>query len=180
MPNYDFTVTFNLPDSEPHPSHYVDILHVNGCDDALVGVGRLGKIALNFTRDASSATEAVYSAIADVKQAIPEAKLIEVSPDLTSITDVAKRLGCTRQNIRNLLMTGGANSPNPVYNGTPSIWHLSDILTWLVQEKHYKVDSELLELAQVNRDLNTIREWQRVDVERQRELESLFTRLLPA
>lgn len=86
MPNYDFTVTFNLPDTEPHPSHYVDVLQMNGCDDALVGVGRFGKIALNFTRDASSAIEAVYSAIADVKQAIPEAKLIEVSPDLTSIT----------------------------------------------------------------------------------------------
>ena len=114
MPNYDFTVTFNLPDSEPHPSHYVDILHVNGCDDALVGVGRLGKIALNFTRNASSAAEAVHSAIADVKRAIPEANLIDVSPDLISITDVAKHLGCTRQNIRNLLITGGANSPHPV------------------------------------------------------------------
>ncbi|USR92109.1 hypothetical protein NEA10_05135 [Phormidium yuhuli AB48] len=180
MPNYDFTVTFNLPDSEPHPSHYVDILHVNGCDDALVGVGRLGKIALNFTRNASSAAEAVHSAIADVKRAIPEANLIDVSPDLISITDVAKHLGCTRQNIRNLLITGGANSPHPVYHGTPSIWHLSDILTWLIKEKNYQIDPELLELSQVNRDLNIIREWHQVDVERQRELESLFTQLLPA
>lgn len=88
MSSYNFTITFNLPNTAD-PNHHVDVLQLNGCDDALIGIGRLGKIALSFTREASSAVEAVYSAIADVQRAIPEATLIKVTPDLINIDEIA-------------------------------------------------------------------------------------------
>ncbi len=52
-----------------------------GRDDALIGVGRAGRIALNFDREAESACAAVARAVSEVKAAIPEARLIEVVPD---------------------------------------------------------------------------------------------------
>ncbi len=70
-----------------------------GCDDALVGVGQPGRIALDFTREARSASEAVLSAIKDVQRAIPGARLIEAGPDYVGLTEVAEMVGVTRQNI---------------------------------------------------------------------------------
>jgi len=60
-----------------------------GCDDALIGIGKRGKIALNFIRESSSAKEAVHSAIAQVVLAIPQAVFLEVNPDFISVTEVA-------------------------------------------------------------------------------------------
>jgi hypothetical protein len=72
---------------------------------------------------------------------IPDASLIEATPDFVGLTDTAKILGCTRQNIRNLIFNGDTRSPSPVYEGTPSIWHLAEILTWLREDKTYSITS---------------------------------------
>ena len=61
-----------------------------GCDDALIGVGRPGRIALNFDCEADSAFAAVAGAVSEVRAAIPEAWLIEVAPDLVGLI----RAGC--------------------------------------------------------------------------------------
>lgn len=174
MPEYDFTLKFNLPEERAISQHDLETLAIEGCDDALVGVGQPGKIALNFIREASSAQVAVYSGIKDVKRAIPQAVLIEVSPDFIGLTEVAKIIGCTRQNLRNLIIKGEPNSPIPIYGGTPSIWHLADILHWLCEEKQYTIAPNLLELAKVNKDLNIAREWQTVDSDRKLEIESFL------
>ncbi len=57
-----------------------------------VGVGQPGRIALEFTRESETAEAALVSAVADVKRAIPTAKLIEVSPDFVGLSDTAD--GC--------------------------------------------------------------------------------------
>lgn len=57
----------------------VERLGEAGCDDALVGIGQPGRLALEFNREAADADEAVRSALADVRRAVPSAKLIEVS-----------------------------------------------------------------------------------------------------
>jgi Predicted transcriptional regulators len=135
-----------------------------------------GKIALNFIRESSSAKKAVYSAIQDVKRAIPRAVLTEVSPDYISLTEVAKLLGCTRQNIRNLLIKSEEKCPRPIYSGTPSIWHLSDILNWLYEEKKYRnrIDPTLLELSKVSKDFNIVRQWETVDSEEKEKIQLLL------
>jgi len=75
MTEYEFTLNFALPDPAADPSSYVDALAIAGCEDALVGLGRPGRIALHFTRAASSAPEAISSALRDVREAIPGATL---------------------------------------------------------------------------------------------------------
>ena len=57
----------------------MDRLAEEGCDDALVGVGQLGRLALEFVREAPSADDAVVSAIEDVRRALPNARLIEAA-----------------------------------------------------------------------------------------------------
>jgi len=83
MNEYDFTLKFNFQNPQIDPNDYSEQLHESSCDDALIGIGKNGCIALNFVREASSACEAISSAISDVKKVIPHAILIEA----TSYTD---------------------------------------------------------------------------------------------
>lgn len=90
MKDYDFTLKFDLSDSQVDPNEYVEQLYKNGCDDALIGVGNQGYIALNFMREASSAYEAISSAITDVKRVIPYATMIEATSDYIRLIDKAE------------------------------------------------------------------------------------------
>jgi hypothetical protein len=92
MKDYDFTLKFSLLNSQAYPNEYVEQLYENGCDDALIGVGNKGYIALNFMREASSVDEAISSAITDVKRVIPQASMIEVTTDSVRLTDKAEIL----------------------------------------------------------------------------------------
>ena len=174
MREYEFTLKFNLPNSQVDPNEYVEKLYENGCDDALIGVGSKGYIALDFIREASSAYDAIASAITNVKKVIPNASLIEATPDFVGLTDAAKILGCSRQNIRNLIVKGEPKSPLPVYEGTPSIWHLADILIWLREEKTYLINDSLLEIAKINMNFNIARSWQKVDSDFQENIKVLI------
>jgi len=173
MNEYDFTLKFDLQNSQVDPNDYIEQLHESGCDDALIGVGKKGFIALNFIREASSAYEAISSAISDVKKSVPHAILIEATPDFVGLTDTAKILGCTRQNIRNLIVKSEPRSPLPVYEGTPSIWHLAEILIWLREDKTYLIDDSLLEIAKINMDFNIARSWQKVEPDLQENIMAL-------
>lgn len=154
MTEYEFDLGFELASPEEDPEIHLGRLLEEGCDDALVGIGRRGQIGLMFGREAPTATEAVVSAIAAVKRAIPGATLDEVSPDLVGLTDVAQLLGCSRQNVRQLVFDGEPNPPSSVYSGRPTLWHLADLLCWLREQKRYPVADDLIELAETNRQVN--------------------------
>jgi hypothetical protein len=175
MKEYDFTLKFNLQNPEADPDSYVEALYASGCDDALIGVGKKGYISLNFIREASTAYKAISSAISDVKSVIPQANLIEAAPDYVGLTDVAKILGCTRQNIRKLIITSDPSSPLPIYEGSPSIWHLSEILVWLREAKTYAVDGALMETAKTNMDVNIARSWKKVEPTFQESVKALVS-----
>lgn len=78
---HEFAVKFSLPKPNGHIDEIVERLGEAGCDDALVGIGTPGKIALKFSREAKSSGAAIESAIRDVQKAVPLAELIEVDPD---------------------------------------------------------------------------------------------------
>jgi hypothetical protein len=78
---HEFTLTFTLPANHQPVDDLIERLGEAGCVDALVGIGQAGRIALEFTREATSAKSAIASALATVKAAIPGAKLLEVTPD---------------------------------------------------------------------------------------------------
>jgi hypothetical protein len=173
MQEYSFTLKFNFQDTYTDPNSYLEQLYECGCDDALIGIGKQGSIALDFIREASSAFEAISGAITNVKQVIPNAILTEASPDFVGLTDIAEIVGCTRQNIRNIILNDRSRSPLPVYEGTPSIWHLSEVLAWLKADKSYPIDEALLEVSKINMNFNIARNWRKIEPTLQENIKAL-------
>lgn len=155
---YDFTLKFKLPGEDCTVDDLVERLGVAGCDDALLGIGVPGGIALNFTRDAQSAKEAILSALSDVKSAIPSVRLIEVGPDFVGLTDIADLIGVSRQNIRKLMVNHAATFPPAIHDGSASIWHLALVLQWLQSKGSYEIALDVLDVAHTAMHLNIVKE----------------------
>ena len=158
MKTYEFELKFRLPKTSKDPNDFVERLAEAGCTDALVGIGQTGRIAFHFARDSHSAFAAILSAVNDIKQAIPEATLIEAAPDLVGLSDIAKILGYSRQNIRKLMMNNLVSFPAPIHDGKTALWHLSSILTWVKEGNRYQIDELLLDVANTNMQLNIAKE----------------------
>jgi len=160
MKEFDFELIFKLADGKQDSSEYLDTLFENGCDDATISAGQLGMISLSFTREALNASEAIESAISDVKKAIPSAKLVEASPDIVSISDISSILGHSRQYTRKLFNTETTSIPAPIHIGNPSIWHLSEVLNWLklIGKQESKINDNLFELSNITRQINIKRQ----------------------
>jgi len=168
---YTFTLKYQLADDDDDVDALVERLGAAGCDDALVGIGQPGRLALAFTRDAFDADEAVFSALADVRRAVPSAILIEAAPDLVGLTDVADLVGVSRQNLRKLMLNH-ADFPAPVHTGSTSLWHLADLLQWL-QPRGYAVSLAVLDIARVVWQVNLAKEGRRWPHAMADELEAL-------
>ena len=171
--DYDFTLKFKLPDTNGDGDALIEQLGAAGCDDALVGLGIPGRIALNFTRSAESAQAAILSALADVKKAIPLAKLIEVGPDFVGLTDVAEMVGVSRQNIRKLMLANAATFPPAVHDGSTSIWHLALILQWLQSRGTYQIAQNILEVARTAMQVNIAKEAESLPIDLRQEMFAL-------
>lgn len=157
---YIFTLDYQL--DEPFDAdELVERLGAQGCTDALVGTGLAGRLALAFTREAASAEAALASALADVREAVPQARLIEASPDLVGLTDAAQWVGVSRQNMRKLMTTHSATFPLPVHAGSAGVWHLSDILDWLKGKGGYRIEERLHEVARTALQVNLLKEARR-------------------
>lgn len=156
--DYTFTLKYLVAVHDSDPDALVERLGAAGCDDALVGIGQPGRLALEFTREAKSAQAAVHSALADVKRAIPTARLVEALPDLVGLTDVAEIVGVSRQNMRKLMLAHRGSFPAPVHEGSTSIWHLAEILTWLEGQGGYVLDRGVFEIARATMDVNSAKE----------------------
>lgn len=160
MKEFDFELIFKLVDGTQDSNEYLDVLFENGCDDATISTGQLGMISLSFTRVAIDASQAVQSAINDVKKAIPTAKLVEASPDIVSISDISSILGHSRQYTRKLFNSDISSLPAPIHIGNPSIWHLSEVLNWLklIGKQESKINENLFELSNITRQINIKRQ----------------------
>lgn len=161
MNEYKFELTFKLP-QEADPDQYFAALE-KSCSDAMVGTGQTGYMAFDFNRESTSAYDAIVSAVTDVKKAIPKASLVEATPDFVGLTDVAELLGFTRQYMRKIMVKSGTTFPSPVHEGKSSIWHLSNILIWLKENNKYKVEDTLIDVANVNKKFNLIKELNQVN-----------------
>ena len=173
---YEFTLKFRLPVDGRDMDAFVERLGECGCDDALVGIGQPGRMALQFSREAPSASEAILSAIADVRQAIPGADLIEAAPDLVGLTDVAELLGVSRQNMRKVMLSHVHDFPPPVYEGSVSLWHLSEVLVWFEARGEDRVSMELLDVADVTRQINASIRAPEIQLRIRKRLERMSTR----
>lgn len=170
---YTFTLKYQLTDDDGDPDALVERLGEAGCDDALVGIGQPGRLALEFTREAANAEEAVRSALADVRRAVPSTRLIEVAPDLVGLTDVAEIVGVSRQNMRKLMLAHPGSFPAPVHEGSASIWHLADVLAWLQAKGNYPLAEDVLDVAKVALEINVAKEGCRLPCLASKEIEGL-------
>ncbi|WP_111748453.1 helix-turn-helix transcriptional regulator [Salinisphaera orenii] len=164
---YSFTLKYRLPSTERDKDQLTERLYAGGCDDALIGVGQAGRVALEFAREAASAMSAMDSAMADVRRLVPGARLIEVAPDWVGLTDIAQLIGVSRQYTRKLMQANIDSFPVPVHEGTVSLWHFADVLDWLRRQDKYACPLEIEQVAKaalrVNRD---------TDIDRLEALES--------
>jgi len=156
MEEYQFTLRYQLSEQNNDHDVLIELLLENGCDDSLVGCGIPGRLALKFSRDADSATQALLSALQDVKRAIPDARLIEVVPDLVGLSDIADIVGVSRQNMRKLMLSHGASFPLAVHEGSASVWHLAEVLVWL-KSRGYDLEPQMIETARVAQDINLVK-----------------------
>lgn len=158
MNTYEFSLIFALPSSEEDPDAYVEALYEAGCDDATIGIGRKGQIALEFDREATSAEAAIASAFRDVRKAIPRAQLIEASPDYVGLTEVADIVGFSRQNMRKLMLFDVSSFPVAVHGGSPAVYHLQSVLEWFKKVRNLHVHDDLIEISAATRQVNLAKE----------------------
>ena len=150
---YEFTLKYQLVEDEDIDA-LLERLAEAGCDDALVGIGQPGRLSLEFVRESAGANEAIESALRDVRTAVPGARLIEATPDLVGLTDVAEIVGVSRQNMRKLMLAHIHSFPAPMHEGSTSLWHLADVLAWLLAGGSYTIGQETLDLARVAMAVN--------------------------
>jgi hypothetical protein len=177
MREYEFELVFRLPHGE-EPDQYFQTLE-EVCDDAIVGTGQQGFIALDFCREADSAQEAVYSAIKDIRRVINGAILVEASPDLVGITDVANILEVSRQYIRKLMSDVRFLAPEPVHQGTTVIYHFSEILRFLNESNKKKIEASILEIAETNKKLNMYNEIMKSLEKNEKETNECLGKIIP-
>ncbi|TPE54125.1 DNA-binding protein [Maribrevibacterium harenarium] len=147
MNSYEFTLVFTLPAAQSNPEAYLDALFEAGCDDAMIGTGVAGRIALEFERAGENALNTLLSAIHDVKNAIPNANLAECRPDLIGVTGIAAIFKLSRQAVLKAIKNN-PSFPAPVHSGSSDIWHLYQVVDWA--QKHGKLASRLDDVAIVS------------------------------
>jgi len=170
---YEFTLRFRLVPEDGDADELVERLGAAGCDDAVIGVGQPGRVALDFSRAAGSAQAAIVSALRAVKKAIPTARLVEVGPDSVGLTDIAELVGVTRQNMRQLSLAHANSFPAPFHEGSVALWHLAHVLEWLMERGTYHIEQSLLDVAHAAMQINLVKESARIDNDVRREVRNL-------
>ncbi|MXY26523.1 MAG: DNA-binding protein [Acidobacteria bacterium] len=135
MPLHHFTLIVDGPDLQD--AAYIDMLFEAGCNDGTVGRAD-GIQYIDFDREAPSFDEAILSAVTDVER-VAGAEVVRVADaGLVSMTDIATRIGRTRESVR-LLVTGARGPggfPPPVTDprGRYRLWRWSDVANWLTTQ----------------------------------------------
>ncbi len=167
---YEFTLKFMLAAEAAAVDELVERLGAAGCDDALIGIGQPGRMALDFTRDSDSAQNAIVSALEAVKRAIPSAKLLEAAPDFVGLSDVAELVEVSRQNMRKLMLAHKDNFPVAVHEGSAALWHLFPILSWLKDRAGYSINQSLIDIAYITMQINLAKEVNQIERRVQKEV----------
>lgn len=157
MTEFEFTLSFAVPVGTQLTDALTDALFAAGCDDALIGLGRPGCLAFDFSRAAESAGMALVSAERDVLSVLPGAVLTEAGPDLVNLSDMAALFGCSRQNMQKYAVeSNGRRAPFPVplVSAAPPLWRLLDVVRWAQREALFDLPPTLTDLATETARLN--------------------------
>lgn len=152
MKTFEFTIIASGLDHEA--DDFEDRLFEAGCDDATIAYTR-GATILQFAREADQLSDAVGSAIENVRSA--GASVERVEPDyLVSLSEIAARANLTKAAI-SLYTKGerGKGFPPPVARITTEspLWDWTDVAKWLFARN--QISAEAVREAEVIRSTNT-------------------------
>jgi hypothetical protein len=132
---------------------FLDCLYEAGCDDALVFF-KDGYICLDFSRKASTAEQALVSALRDIAHSATDAITERIEPDdLTSLSEIARRTDVTRASLQKYARGNskiGADFPKPVANISGSrreLYSSSEVISWMLKKDRVNLPAQTLELA---------------------------------
>ena len=132
MPVHHFTLI--VDGSDLQDGAIIDRLFEAGCDDAAVGRSD-GIQYIDFDREAANLGEAVLSAVTDVEHVDGVSVVRVADAGLVSMTDIASRVGRTRESVRLLITSarGPGGFPAPVTDPRSRyrLWRWSDVAHWL-------------------------------------------------
>jgi hypothetical protein len=142
MPVFSFTLIVTGADLLTDAAQ--NALFEAGCDDATFGTSA-GVQHAAFDREAPSFGEAVRSAIAAVETAVVGARVVHIEPDeLVTMTEIAQRLGRTRESVRLLVagQRGPGGFPAPATRGTLRnlMWHWPEVARWFREQQGVPVE----------------------------------------
>lgn len=170
MNEYDFALVLKVP-FDVDPETYIDPLFEAGCDDCSQHFGKCGYLELDFIREATNASEAITSAIRNVRSAIPEAELLHIAPDIVGVSEIGQIMKCSRQYVQQIV-NSSPTFPIAIHNNNKGLWHLIDVLKWLKDNNKRVNDiSVWLEIAAFARTYNNARNHQNIVNEYQYEPE---------
>jgi len=122
----------------------LDALFEAGCDDATIShEGDL--LFAEFDREADSLLDAVLTAIADVESVEGLTVLHVDHDDLVWASEIAERVGRTRQSVDQLIKgrRGPGGFPSPASHATRNpLWRWSEVETWLAAYEGRQPDTE--------------------------------------
>jgi len=156
MNNYTFQLIFSLHTNED-ADQYMDALFEAGCDDAVIGIGKKGYLAADFTRESASAFDAIKTAIEGVTQAIPHTKLVKAGPYIANLSEMAHIFDCTKQNLSKYARGESAsNEPFPcsIVSGKVDYWYILDVALWLHKQNKLNIQETDIEVLKSIHDLS--------------------------
>ena len=112
---------------------HLDELFDAGCDDATFGAVD-GVAYADFDREAPSHAEAIASALAAV-ETVPGLRVLRIEPDdLVTMSEIAEKLGRTRESVRLLIAgergAGGFPAPVSHLRTRNRLWRWSEVAAW--------------------------------------------------
>jgi hypothetical protein len=132
LPEHEFTLV--LHGSSVLEPKNLDAWFDAGCDDATFGeVDGIG--FADFSRAAPTAPAAILSAVEQIESAVPTVRVIRVEPDdLVNASDIAERLGRTRESVRLLIAgergPGGFPAPISHLKARGRLWRWAEVAHW--------------------------------------------------
>jgi hypothetical protein len=145
MAEYEFTLVIHGPVED---DNVINALFERGCEDATFGsVDGIGYA--DFHREAPGLGQAIFSAVRDV-ESVPGLTVLRVEPDdLVTASEIAARLGRTRESVRLLIAgeRGGGDFPAPVshHRSRNRLWRWSEVAAWAeVKGGHELEQAQLL------------------------------------
>ncbi|WP_432472170.1 hypothetical protein [Amphritea sp. HPY] len=125
------------------------------CSDAVITVGG-EKISLCFARCGESAYQVIFNAISEIRSILPEASIKRISPDLIPESKLCQLLNLNESQLTALCSTKAREFPAKINSGKGNTWHLKDILQWMYNSGHYKVNRALYETSLVTQQINAM------------------------